>query len=157
MHYGDDCVVDAVFAFSDILSWARAIDERLDRRANGRALRRQGLIPALKPKRLRRRVEALHAQLQAGPFGEVRFLANFTLHGSLIRNPWSGFKVDTAGQVIMPIPDVPSAPVHHWYQLEWANNRDGVIVAEEIWDAIQSFMDGLLDAFEKATPKRLRV
>jgi hypothetical protein len=44
------------------------------------SFRNQGLVPALKPKRLKNRAEKLHDQLRAGSVGETRLLTNFSLH-----------------------------------------------------------------------------
>ena len=86
--------------------------------------------------------------------GQARPLANFVLHGALVRHPFSGVQVDTVGTIILPIPD--SRPASHWYLLTWDQERDGFIFAEELWQAIQNFIDEILDAFEKSVPKRLR-
>jgi hypothetical protein len=93
---------------------------------------------------------------RSGPSGDCRDLANFTLHASLVRNLWSGVRVDQAGNVTLQIPDTPSQPVYHWDQLTWSDERDGFAFADEVWKAVQTLVDGLLEAFEKAVPKRFR-
>lgn len=85
----DISVIDAWYEFANLLSWARVLEERLDRRGRG-PLPRQGLVNALKPVRLKKRVSKLTDDLRAGPLEETRFLANFTLHSALVRNPNSG-------------------------------------------------------------------
>src|SRR6266540_7417692 len=64
---GHPSIIDAWYEFANLLSWARAVEERLDRRAVQRpkaaALPRQGLLPALKPARLKKRVDKLVAEL----------------------------------------------------------------------------------------------
>lgn len=60
-------VVAAWYAFADVIISARALQDWLSRRANRRVLRDQGLIPALRPARLKKRVVALFAGLIAGP------------------------------------------------------------------------------------------
>src|SRR6266498_3885343 len=147
-------VVNAWYAFSNMLSWARALDERLDRRSFQRGLTsRQGLLPAIKPVRLRRRVEKLVDELRAGPVGETRRLANFTLHAALIRSPQSGARLDRNTKVRLPIPDNSNNSVYHWKMLTWNDNRDGMEFADALWCSIESFMDGLIQAFERAVPK----
>jgi hypothetical protein len=148
---------EAWYAFSDVLSWSRTAVERLKRQpADRKRLPEQGLIPALRPKRLRKRCDSLLNQLRTGPVGQARPLANFLLHSAMIQHPFSGVQINNAGGVVLPIPDAPSHPVSHWYLLTWNQNRDGFTFAEELWQAIQTFIDDLLDAFEKAVPKRLR-
>jgi hypothetical protein len=153
----DEASAEAWYAFSDVLSWSRTVVERLKRKpANRMKFREQGLIPALRPKRLRKRCDSLLNQLQTGPVGQTRLLANFLLHCSMVQHPFSGVQINNAGEIVLPIPDAPSGPVSHWYLLAWNQNRDGFTLAEELWQAIQTFIDDLLDAFEKAVPKRLR-
>jgi hypothetical protein len=142
-----------------VITWARAVEERLDRRPPSRhsgKMRNQGLVPALKPLRLKKRVELLVKQLRAGPVGECRLLANFTLHDALVRNPFAGAQLTADGAMTLPIPDPPAHPINHWYLFTWNDGRDGIAFAEEVWKSIQVFIDDLLNAFEKAVPKRLR-
>lgn len=151
----DVSVIDAWYEFANLLSWTRALEERLDRRGQG-SLPRQGLVHALKPKRLKKRVIKLTEELRAGPLGETRFLTNFTLHSALVRNPNSGVQLDKTGRVTLPIPDEQTGPIKHWKVLTWDENRDGVVFADELWTSIEVFMEGLIQAFEKAVPKRFR-
>lgn len=154
---GHPAVAVAWYAFSDLLTWSRTVVERMERPAGDR--RRfppQGLLPALKPKRLRKRCEVLLKQLRDGPVGQSRPLANFVLHTALVRHPQSGVKIDTDGSIVLPVPDLPRQRVAHWYLFTWQSERDGLVFAEEIWQAVQSFVDSLLSAFEKAVPSRLR-
>ena len=145
------------YEFANLLSWARVLEERFDRpHWQGKKLPRQGLLPALKPARLRARVEKLDVQLRGGPLGETRFLANFTLHAALLRSPNSGAKLDNNARVTLPIPDKTTGPIRHWKALTWNDQRDGLVYAEELWSSIESFMDDLITAFEKAVPRRLR-
>src|SRR5262249_61614215 len=116
----------------------------------------QGLIPALKPKRLKKNCELLLKELRAGPVGQTRALANFLLHTALLRHPFSGVEFAKSGDLVLPIPDLPSRLVSLWYLLTWNDERDGFAFAEELWKTIERFVDGLLNAFEKAVPKRLR-
>jgi hypothetical protein len=154
---GHSAAIDLWYAFADVLSWSRTFVERLERRAeNSKQFPKQGLVPALKPKRLRKRTDALMSVLRQGPVGEARPLVNFMLHTALVAHPLSGVRIDTSGRVTLPIPDAPTKSVKHWYLLTWNQGRDGLVVAEEIWRAIQDFMNELLKAFERAVPRRLR-
>lgn len=153
---GHAAATDAWYEFANVLSWARALEERLDRSAINKKLPRQGLLPALKPVRLKKRVQTSADRLRHGPVGETRLLANFTLHAALVRGPFSGAAVDEAGIVHLPIPDAPVKPVTHWYLLRWDQGRDGITFADELWRSVEDFIDELLDAFERAVPRRLR-
>ena len=136
------------------------MEERLDRRAiqqSGTAAPpRQGLVPALKPARLKKRVDKLMTEFRSGPIGETRFLANFTLHSALIRNPNSGARLDQNGKVTLPIPDKQVGRISNWKLLTWNDRRDGIVFAEELWTSVETFMEGLIEAFERAVPRRLR-
>ena len=151
----DISVIDAWYEFANLLSWTRVLEERLDRRGQG-SLPRQGLVHALKPLRLKKRVSKLTENLRAGPLGETRFLANFTLHSALVRNPNSGARLDEAGHVTLPRPDKQVGPIRQWKALTWDEHRDGVVFAEELWTSIEAFMESLIQAFEKAVPRRFR-
>jgi hypothetical protein len=161
MGLGDETITDAWYEFANLLSWARSLEERLDQRPPPRKrgaprIRRQGLLPALKPKRLRRRVDQLVQELKDGPLRETRWLANRSLHAGLVQHSFSGGHVDEHGRIRLPIPDKLTGPVDHWYVFKWGEDRDAWTFAEELWRSIEKFMDGLLDAFESAMPKRLR-
>lgn len=60
------------------------------------------------------------------------------------------------GDVRLPVPDTPTSSVHHWDQLMWTHDRDGFAFAEEVWEAVERLVDEVLDAFERAIPKRFR-
>jgi len=148
---------DAWYAFADVLSWSRTVVERAERRAeNPTKFPKQGLVPALKPKRLQKRCNALLGQLRAGPVGQTRPLSNFMLHAALVRHPFSGVELEPTGTIILPIPDAPGRSIHHWYSLTWTDRRDGVALTEQIWNGVRSFVDGVIVAFEKSVPRRLR-
>jgi hypothetical protein len=154
--YSSASTVEASYAFADLLTWTRAVVERLDRPSKQTGVPNQGLVPALRPKRLSSRAVELLTDLRSGPVGRTRTLANFTLHSAMLRSPQSGVNVEPSGRVRLPIPDRPSKPVDHWLLLEWTEESGGFELAEEIWGCIQIIVDGLLEAFERAVPRRFR-
>lgn len=145
------------YAFTDLVSWSRTLIERLDRRPANSKLGRQGLIPALRPQSLKDDCQKLLDRLQSGPVGSSRFLANFMLHTALAAHPFSGVKIDSHGCISLPVPDAMDHAVTHWYALTWNQERDGLLVADKIWEAIQGFIDDLISAFQAAVPDRLRL
>jgi hypothetical protein len=153
---GHSAASELLYAFTDVVSWSRTLVERLDRWPENRKLRRQGLIPALRPQSLRDDCRRLHDSLRAGPVGRSRFLANFMLHSALAAHPFSGVEIDSGGRISLRVPDDMNQPVTHWYSFTWNQERDGLVVADEIWQAIQIFVDDLVSAFEAAVPDRLR-
>lgn len=153
----DPATISAWYAFSDLLTWSRTVVERMERpAADRRKFPPQGLLPAIRPKRLAKRCEKLLSELRAGPVGKSRGLSNFILHTALVRHPHTGVQVGEDGSVVLPVPDLSGNRVSHWYLLTWKDDQDGIALAEELWLSIQVFVDGLLDCFEKAVPKRLR-
>lgn len=154
---GHEAAADAWYAFSEFLIWSRTLVERMERRAgNPKKFPKQGLLPALKPKRLKRNCERLFTRLQAGPVGRSRPLVNFVVHAALINHPHTGAELQPSGAIVLPVPDLPTQQVAHWYLLTWHTGQDGVALAEDMWVSIQEFLDGLLAAFEKAAPRRMR-
>ncbi len=154
---GHPAAVTAWYAFSDVLTWSRTVVERMERPpGDRRKFPKQGLLPALKPKRLHSRCEKLLATLRDGPVGQSRNLANFVLHTALVRHPHTGAQLELSGSITLPVPDLPRQQVSHWYLLTWKAEQDGLALADEIWLSVQIFVDGLIDAFERSVPKRLR-
>lgn len=154
---GHAAATDAWFAFAELLMWSRTLIERMERRAgNPKKYPKQGLLPALKPKRLKSRCERLFKVLQDSPVGRSRPLANFILHSALVNHPHTGVQLEPSGAIVLPVPDIPTQQVAHWYLLSWHAGHDGVALAEAMWQDVQVFVDGLLTAFERAVPKRMR-
>lgn len=154
---GHPAAVSAWYAFSDLLTWSRTVVERMERPpGDRRRFLNQGLLPALKPKRLIKRCERLLTALRDGPVGRSRNLSNFVLHTALVRHPHSGVQIDVSGSITLPVPDLPSQQVSHWYLLTWTREQDGLALAEEVWLSVQTFVEELIEAFEKSVPKRMR-
>ena len=123
-----EAATEALYAFSEVLSWSRTVVERLERPPpspiNKKKFPKQGLIPALRPKRLRKRCENLFRELQSGPVAaehDPPESSLFTAH--YIPDPFSGVQVDSAGAIALPIPDAPIRRVTHWYLLTWNHGR----------------------------------
>lgn len=74
----------------------------------------------------------------------------------MLQHPYSGAPINESGVIILPIPDASDGLVCHLNALTWNQRRDGFIFAEELWMTIKNFIDNLLDAFEKAVPKRFQ-
>lgn len=152
---GHEAAHRAWYAFVDLVIWARALEERLGRKPRqikGQPkLRAQGLLPALAPGPLKDQVGRLRKDLLRAAFSDLRPVANYVLHQGLPTHPFSGAQLDASGSVTLPIRRTRSGP--------WATDphkADGLTYAEDVWESVQAFIDGLLDAFEAAVPQRLR-
>lgn len=148
--------IAAWYEFTNVLSWARSLEDRVDRKPYGPITTNQGLVNALRPGLFRTTVEGLLADLRAGPLGESRWLTNVSLHAALIRSPYSGAMLDNESKITLPIPNRISGRVMHPKLLRWSDQRDGRVFAEELWRSVEKFVDSLLEAFEQAVPDRLR-
>ena len=147
----------AWYTFAELLIWLRTVEERLERSGYRKNYDKQGILPALRPKRLKKRVALALERYRADPaINSTRYLSNFTLHAALIANPSSGAILRPDGSLHLPMPDPPTSRVAHRHSFTWNQNRDGIDAAEEMWQAVQVLIDDVLDAFERATPKRLR-
>ena len=140
-------VIEASFEFVNFLSWLRAIDERLDRRHRpGREEPRTGLLPELAERPLRSRVETLVRDFRANAL--ERFLANYALHAGTVPQPMEGASLSQDHRVSLPVPDRPSEAISTRWHLTYEEERDAVTVAREAAKAVESLVDGLIDAFE---------
>jgi hypothetical protein len=152
----DHSTSEAWYAFADLFVWLRTVQERIQRKGN-KVKHEQGLLPALKPERLKKQVELTFGSFRANPaIQSARRLADCTLHGFLVLHPDSGARLRPDGTLHLPVPDPPTARVAHWDLFIWQHDRDGIELAEAMWAAVQSLIDGILDAFEQAAPERLR-
>lgn len=153
---GHEAATEGWYAFTDILIWSRSLLERLDRNPYRTPGPRQGLIPALAPGSLKEAARSHFENLLSGPVGTIPRFGNFSLHVGLLQHPWTGAKLDSLGNVTMPMPNPTEHQIAHWLQLSWDGERDAIGFAEELWLQVQGFVDALLDAFEEAIPPRFR-
>jgi hypothetical protein len=135
--------------YSDLLTWLRGVEERIDRRVPGSDVR-VGLLPAIGDAELRSEVERLLAVF-TDRVGDERLLANYGLHAAQVPNPNtpSGLVVE-GNRVIVPIPDPPTERVDLFDQFTYEENRDLRTFTAEALAATEAFMDDLLTAFEQA-------
>ena len=154
--FSDQSVTAAWYEFANLLTWARAVEERVERPGRGPGASQQGLVPALQPGPLKVRVDQLRQRLRSGPLRETRLLSNFVLHAGLMRHPNAGVHVLDDGSLLLPIPDRLERPVSHVHQFTWNERRGACAFADELWAAVQAFINDLIAAFEDATPTRFR-
>jgi hypothetical protein len=143
---------DAInFEFSNLLFWIKALEERLRSsqvKVDGESFQ-IGLLDALAPDEpWTRKIRDLHGALSHQVFRD-RHLANFATHASAIPYPFSSAKV-VDRQVAVPVPDILSAPVYHWFEFTYEQERELRGLVRNVVGSVERFMDGLLDAFEGA-------
>lgn len=155
-HVGHPSLLDAQYETANLLGWAKALQERLDRRdvTDPRGRRRLGLIPTMAPDHpTTRRVQELYATLKREALAD-RHLANFAGHISAIPHPWAPGDLTNDHEVVVPVPDVLGAPAHVPEELTFEGGRELRGLAKNLLSAVERFMDALLLAFEDARVNR---
>ena len=156
MLWGTPSMADASYAFINLLTWARTVRERVDRKGPPKSGTRVGLLPALRPVRLRDRIaKALLALDQA--LRGTRDLANYALHAGNLPNSSSPMaEVEDDGQILFLIPDPVSGRIITCEQFTFDQRRDALTYGRSVMQAVAAFMDEMLAAFEASVPKRVR-
>lgn len=139
----------AHFEFMNLLAWAIALEERLDRSGTRVHPVRRGIVPSLAPEttltpRVRDAVSALRQAIDG-----TRYLANYAAHASAIPHPGASAKIIDA-RIVLPVPDPPTEPVEISAEFTYEQGRDLESFADELLAAVEVFMDALLSAFEDA-------
>jgi hypothetical protein len=151
-------LLDASYAFNNVMIWARAVCERIDRPYKPNHKERVGLLPALSPEgSLRDRVQQAFNWLKAELSQAVRFMANYSLHaGTLTGGGTPKATILDDGKIKFAAPDPPSGPIATWEAFTYDESRDQLGHAREVMDAIEHFVDETLAAFEENIPYRVR-
>ncbi len=146
---------DVSYSFADMLTWARATEERTDRRYKPGGRERAGLLPALAPGPLHDAVKAALKDLRAA-LRDARFFANYMLHSGAV--PGGGTpraEILPDGRVIARLPDPVPGPVLTWEQFKFTENRDMLTYAAELMTSTEAFTEKVLEAFEANRPARV--
>jgi len=56
----------------------------------------------------------------------------------------------------VPHPGPDHGADYHWQAFTWQQRRDAGSFVDELWATLETFFNGMLDAHEKAIPRRLR-
>jgi hypothetical protein len=154
-HFGAPSLVDASYAFINLLWWARAVRERVKRPHRPGSKELVGLLPTLAPGPLRDEVAAATVELDSALAG-LRELANHALHaGSLGRGTPSADLLDD-GQIFVRAPDLPSGRIANWAAVTFKEGREQLSYGRTVMDAVELFVDRLLDSFVEHVPDRVR-
>lgn len=86
--------------------------------------------------------------------GEKRRVVEFALVGNDVRvrarpQPLGGAELTRDQEVSLRVPDRPSDHVSTQWHLTYEEERDALTVAREAARAVESLVDGLIEAFEK--------
>jgi hypothetical protein len=150
-------LLDAHHSMWNMLTWTRAVDERLKRDDyDGEVSEPAGLIPAMAEHPRRQQVVDARARFRS-KVGDTRHFANFVLHGGGI--PGGGTPsaiIQPGGSIRVPFPDPSSTPIRTWHAFEYALDRDMRSYADDLMSAVQQLIDAVLTAFEEHLPERFR-
>ena len=145
----------ALYELHHLTSWARTLDERLERRPrDSTRFPTQGLIPAMAPGPRLDAVRLARDQMRRDGVHEARILSNLVLHMQPIAlgTPTA---VLVEGRIQVPFPDRVAEPVSHHLELTYASGRQASQFADGLMRAVEAFMNSLLEAFEANIPERM--
>lgn len=80
---------------------------------------------------------------------DARRFDNYVLHSGVIqggKTPGYYFRLDRS--VYFAFPDAMTERIGTWEVFEYNDERDALTYLEEVFDAIATFIDGTLDAFD---------
>jgi hypothetical protein len=140
-------VREASYSFVNLLSWARSTVERTDRPYRPGTSGRAGLLPALRPGELHDRVEVALQHLRTA-LRDSRSVSSYAFHAGAI--PGEG----TPGSGPLPDGDTLAPPAYSLTRqapaeeaLQFTEDRDMLTYATELMDAVETFVNQVLDAF----------
>jgi len=139
-NWGGATTPAAYYAFQNAVNWTRTVKDRFEERL----LKAIGHDQDLKKTVQRIRQETAGPQLE-----DARELAGCGLHRLTPPYPGSGAKVK-GGKLIYPIPDRVDNKDDFRANLRFDRGRHAEALVEEYWEAVNHFMDRLLDVFYPA-------
>ncbi len=142
-------VLSASLALSDSVAWVRAFLDRIDRGVPGRRYR-VGLMPALASGPLCDRVTSAHELLER-ELGDVRKLANYTIHHSALPYAGAPADIDEEWRVSLMVPNPPKPDVYAPELLTYHGCPTAGHYTTALLDAVSKFMDETIAAFKEST------
>jgi hypothetical protein len=153
---GAPSLLDAYYAFWNLLSWTRTVQERVDRPYTRSRTDRAGLFPGLTVGPLRARIqEALNTSRDRTK--DTRYFANYVLHAGAIPSGGSPrAEVKPDGRIWVQLPDPPTTHITTWEEYDYTQQRDMATYAEDMMEAVERIIDEILAAFADHVPERFR-
>jgi hypothetical protein len=163
----------AAYAVMNALTWIRTMQERVSRNdppsrrsAARRFVRRlisgkwrggaskglepAGLLASLKGGKLKKAIEAEFEKLKA-KLGDARRFDNYVLHGGALPGGQTPrFWARQDGTVYFPFPDssTKKKEIVTWEEFTYNDERDALAYLEDKFDAVATFIDDMLNAFD---------
>jgi hypothetical protein len=136
--------------YPNLLTWLRAVEDRLDRPSIPGSAVRLGLIPASGDDELSADLKRASAAFKDRVGGE-RHLANFGLHAAKVTGPSTSMaRIEADETLVVSIPDPPNERVHIFDQFTSELDRDLRTFAVEALDATEELVAAVIGAFERA-------
>jgi hypothetical protein len=153
-HISNPSMRDASYSFANLLTWARSVQERVERPYKPGSSERVGLLPALASGQIHDSVQAAFDVLKDS-LKESRFLSNYALHAGAV--PGGGTpraEILPDGRILARVPDPPTDHVLSWDAFEFTQDRDMLTYGNGLMATIETFVNQVLDAFEANRPTR---
>lgn len=99
---------------------------------------------------------AAQSKLRNTAFGEARCLVGLNLH---MQSTQAGSKMAHVrrGDIILAFPDRVTGHIKHRSELTYADGRDAATFADDLFVAVEVFMDEMLTGLETHIPDRFKV
>jgi hypothetical protein len=139
--------LDSAYATMNALTWIRTVHERIWRK--DKQGKQAGLLASLKDGEPNTTIDAEFTKLLP-KLGDARKFDNYVLHGGALPGGQTpGFHMPPDRTVYFPFPDDPNTKrFFTWEQFAYKKNRKALCYIEDKFDAIATFIDSMLDAFD---------
>jgi hypothetical protein len=136
----------ASYSSVNAFSWARTVQERVERHKAGEA---SGLLPSLKDSDLKTHITTDFRKLKRRLRSSV-YAANYVLHAGALYGGSSTptFQLKPDGTAYLQFPDAMNKQITTWNEHTYDAKRDALVELQKQFDAVVEFMDQMLDAFD---------
>ncbi len=144
---GLNAAYHASYSLVNAFSWARTVQERVERHKDGKAY---GLLPSLKDSDLKTHITTDFRKLKRRLRSSV-YAANYVLHAGALHGASSTptFQLKPDGTAYLQFPDAMNKQITTWNEHTYDAKRDALVELQKQFDAVAKFIDQTLDAFDK--------
>jgi hypothetical protein len=142
--------------YANLMSWTRALEERMGRRARAGGSGELGLLPAMHPEHpATEEVRRAWTEFHLRPLlTDVRRQANVGLHATTIHGVMPVARRRQDGQIVVDVPDPLLSQVMTRDELTFEEHRDLMSFSHQLFNEVSDFIDTLLDIFARCTRDR---
>ncbi len=150
---GHGSITHFAWVYQSLLGWGRAFEDRGRLTPPGRLKDAGdiGLVPSLNTHHpIAGEVRRIWDRFQGtGLPNDVRNQSGLALHVSSIHRSASGADLTREGRVVPGAPDPVASRVATRGELSYDQGREALAFADDLWDAIAQFTEGVIGAFER--------